>query len=708
MAIVKKFRIISYKKEKSFISLENISVSFKKNHQILNNVSLNIPRGQILGLLGPNGAGKSTLMNVISGLIKPNYGKIKIDNDDITDLPIYLRTKKFKISIIPQFGGLFASLTTEQNIRAVAEILIKDQSFIDIKINELISKFELDSVKEIEAKYLSGGQKRRLVIAMGLISKPDIILMDEPLAALDPQTIQMLQNTIVKLQTDFNLTIIITDHQARDLLAICDKAIILSNSKIVASGTPNDLINDESANKFYFGNNFQFNWFMSNSIKINNKINNFDKIISVSGDKSLSIRWVLFSSIANGKSKAINLLLSEDVLAAINAVKKLGINVKLNTKSCTIYGNGLDGYQYKKNIVINAKNSGTLGRLIMGILIDTPYKITIIGDKSLSKRDFNRVAEPLSKFGANIKLTKKGLPLTIKGSKNLYPIRYLEKKGSAQCKSSVIFAGLKSEGKTTIKAKKSRNHTELLCKYLNLPVKVKKNKNYDLIEVRKAKKVKTLNYKIPSDISSASFFIVLTALSDNSKLLIKNVNINPTRIGIITILKKMGVNIKFKNLQKYKGEVIADIFVNSSKKLKAINCPSRLNSEAIDEFLIIFLVAAKAKGVSYFKDVSELNQKESPRLKWGSKILNKMGIKTITTDSSIKIFGNPNLKIKKKIVIKNYLKDHRVFMTSIIAALTFGGSWDIHDKNSIKTSFPEFLDIIDKLKNSLKNHQKYR
>jgi lipopolysaccharide export system ATP-binding protein len=259
MTIVKKFRIISYKDKKSFISLENISVAYKKNHQILDNVSLDIPRGQILGLLGPNGAGKSTLMNVISGFIKPNYGSIKINNQNITDLPIYIRTKKFKISIIPQFGGLFASLTTEENIRAVAEILIKDKSFIDIKINELISKFELDSVKKIEAKYLSGGQKRRLVIAMGLISKPDIILMDEPLAALDPQTIQMLQNTIVKLQTDFNLTIIITDHQARDLLAICDKAIILSNSKIVASGTPKDLIKDESANKFYFGKNFQFN-----------------------------------------------------------------------------------------------------------------------------------------------------------------------------------------------------------------------------------------------------------------------------------------------------------------------------------------------------------------------------------------------------------------------------------------------------------------
>ena len=258
MAVVKKFRIISYKKEKSFISLENVSVAFKKNHQILDNVSLKIPKGQILGLLGPNGAGKSTLMNVISGLIKPNYGKIKINDNDISNLPIYIRTKKFKMSIIPQFGGLFASLTTEQNIRAVAEILIKDKSFIDIKINELIAKFELDSVKKIEAKFLSGGQKRRLVIAMGLISKPDIILMDEPLAALDPQTIQMLQNTIIKLQMDLNLTIIITDHQARDLLAICDKAIILSNSKIVASGTPNDLIKDDIANKFYFGKNFQF------------------------------------------------------------------------------------------------------------------------------------------------------------------------------------------------------------------------------------------------------------------------------------------------------------------------------------------------------------------------------------------------------------------------------------------------------------------
>ena len=437
---------------------------------------------------------------------------------------------------------------------------------------------------------------------------------------------------------------------------------------------------------------------MSNSAKISNKINMFDKTISVSGDKSLSIRWVLFSSIANGKSKAFNLLLSEDVLATINAVKKLGIKVKLNKKFCTIFGNGPNGYNFKKNIIIDAQNSGTLGRLIMGILINTPNKIKIIGDKSLSRRDFKRIAEPLRKFGAKIKLTKKGLPLTIVGNNHLRPIKYLEHKGSAQCKSSVIFAGLKTEGKTFIKAKKSRNHTELLCKHLNLPIKVKKTKKYDLIEVSKAKTIKPLNYKIPSDISSAAFFIVLTALSDNSKLLIKNVNINPSRIGIITILKKMGVKVKFKNKQKYKGEIISDIYVSSSKKLTAINGPSKLNSEAIDEFLIIFLVAAKANGTSYFKNIGELNQKESPRLKWASKILGKMGIKTITTDSSIKIFGKPNLKINKQIVIKGFLKDHRVFMTSVIAALSFGGDWDIHDKDSIKTSFPKFLNIINDLR----------
>ena len=434
-------------------------------------------------------------------------------------------------------------------------------------------------------------------------------------------------------------------------------------------------------------------------IEITKKIKSFKKSIYVSGDKSLSIRWVLFASLADGVSKAQNLLMSEDVFAAIKVLKKLGIKVNTKNNIFKIYGKGINGFKYKKNIILDAENSGTLGRLILGLLINTPYPIKLIGDKSLSKRDFKRISDPLTKFGTTFKLHKnKSLPLTISGSKKLKPIYFEEKKGSAQCKSAVIFGGMRANGLTLIKAKKSRNHTELLCKYLKLPLKIKKKKNYDLIEVKKVKKIKPLNYKIPSDISSSAFFIVLTALSNNSKLLIKDVNINPSRIGIVTILKKMGVNIQFRNKKNYKGEVIADILIVSSKKLKAINCPPKLNSGAIDEFLVIFLVAAKADGISYFKNIGELNQKESPRLKWGSKILKKMGIKTITTNNSIKIFGNPNLKIIKKIVIKDYLKDHRVFMTSVIAGLTFGGKWNIHDKDSIKTSFPKFLDIINDLK----------
>ncbi|MDA9880607.1 3-phosphoshikimate 1-carboxyvinyltransferase [Candidatus Pelagibacter sp.] len=439
---------------------------------------------------------------------------------------------------------------------------------------------------------------------------------------------------------------------------------------------------------------------MTNSIVIKKKLKNFNKKIVVSGDKSISIRWVLFASLASGNSKAENLLISEDVKAAIKTVRKLGIKVISNNKFCKIYGKGINGFNYKRNLTLNAENSGTLGRLILGFLINTTKSIKLIGDKSLSTRDFKRISDPLSKFGGVFKLkNKKNLPLTIYESKNLRSISYLENRGSAQCKSAVIFAGMRTSGTTLIKAKKSRNHTELMCKYLKLPVTVENKKNYDLIKVKKVKKIKPFDYKIPSDISSSAFFIILTALSKNSKLLIKDVNINPTRIGVISILKKMGVNIIFQNQKTYKEEKLADIKIEGGKKLKAINCPTNLNSGAIDEFLVIFLVAAKAKGISYFKDLAELNQKESPRLKWGSKILNMMGVKNIVTNSSIKIYGNPNLKIRKKIIIKNYLKDHRVFMTSVIASLSFGGEWHIYDKDSIKTSFPNFLKIINELKN---------
>ena len=437
-----------------------------------------------------------------------------------------------------------------------------------------------------------------------------------------------------------------------------------------------------------------------NSIVINKKIKSYNSKIKIDGDKSLSIRWVLLASQANGISTAYNLLMSEDVMASINSIKKLGIKVKIYKNYCKIFGNGINGFNYKKNLIIDAKNSGTFGRLILGLLVKSPQKIKLIGDNSLSKRDFSRITEPLKKFGVKFfHKTKNKLPLLILGSQSLKVINYLEDKGSAQCKSSVMLAALNASGTTSIKAKKSRNHSELLFKYLKIPIRIRRTKKYDFIDIKQPKEIRAFNYQIPGDISSSAFFMVLTTLANNSKLLIKNVNVNPSRIGVITILKGMGAKILLKNQKNYRGEKISDILIKSSNKLKAINCPTELNSSAIDEFLVIFLAAAKAKGISYFKDLSELNQKESPRLNWGSKILNMMGVKTELTKNSIKIYGQPNLEITKPIIIKNYLKDHRVFMMSTIAALTCGGQWKIHDKDSINTSFPSFLKIIKKINN---------
>ena len=429
-------------------------------------------------------------------------------------------------------------------------------------------------------------------------------------------------------------------------------------------------------------------------IKINNKIKKFNKVLSIEGDKSLSIRWALIASQSEYKSKSVNLLLSEDVINTLKCLRRLGVKIKMRKNFCEINGVGLNGFKYKKNLILDAGNSGTLGRLLMGLLTHSKKTIKIKGDKSLSKRDFFRIIEPLKKFGAEFKSNFGKLPITIKGTKNPNPIFYNETKGSAQIKSSLMLAALNTNGETIIKSKKSRNHSELLFKHLRLPIKVLKKKDYDLIKIKGKKKIPALNYKIPSDISSCAFFIVLTILSKNSKLIIRNVNINPSRVGILYILSMMGAKIHKMNLRKYKGEKIADLIIKSTKTIKAINCPSKLNSSAIDEFLLIFLVAAKAKGISYFKNLSELNEKESPRLKWGSKILNKMGVKNVLTNNSIKIYGNPNLEIKNKIVIKNFLKDHRVFMTSAIAALIFGGNWSIANKDAINTSFPSFLKKI--------------
>ena len=436
---------------------------------------------------------------------------------------------------------------------------------------------------------------------------------------------------------------------------------------------------------------------MNNYIQIRNKIRKFKKKIEISGDKSISIRCVLLASQAIGVSKIYNLLESEDVLNSLKSIKRLGINYEKFKDYYKIEGLGLAGYNTQKRIKLYAGNSGTFARLILGLLANSNNEISVVGDKSLSVRDFSRITDPLEKFGLKIKSNKSKLPVKIKGSNYLRPINYFEKLGSAQCKSAVIFAALKTPGITKIIAKKSRNHTELLLKSLRFPIKVVPKKNYDIIEVKGQHNFNGFNYRVPGDISSSSFFLVLTLLSKDSELIIKNINVNKSRIGVIKILNKMNAKILLKNKKKYKGEETSDIIVSSKKNLKGINCPKSLNSSAIDEFLIIFLAAAKAKGVSTFKNLGELNNKESPRLDIAVNFLKKIGIKVTRKKNDIKIYGNPKLELNGNYHIKNFKKDHRVFMMSCIAALSLGGKWKIYDTDSVNSSFPNFIKIIKKL-----------
>ena len=258
MGIIKKFRIKSFKNINSIIEFENVSLAYG-NRLILDNISFKINEGQIFGMLGPNGVGKSTIFNLITGLINPLNGKIKIAGEDTTKYPIYLRTKKFKVGYMPQYGGYFNDLTLHDNLKAISEIVIDNKAYRSERINYLISKFELDNLKDIKAKFLSGGQKKKLVIALSLLSEPRVLLLDECFAALDVLTIKMLQEIIVNLQQENKITICICDHQARDLLACVDIAMILNNGNIIAQDTPSNLVKNISAKNAYFGESFKFN-----------------------------------------------------------------------------------------------------------------------------------------------------------------------------------------------------------------------------------------------------------------------------------------------------------------------------------------------------------------------------------------------------------------------------------------------------------------
>ena len=373
---------------------------------------------------------------------------------------------------------------------------------------------------------------------------------------------------------------------------------------------------------------------------ISSKISSFKSVIKVDSDKSLSIRSFLIGAISQKISIAKNVLESEDVKSAINACRKLGVKIeRIGTNNYKIYGKGLGSFFAKKNTTLNLGNSGTLARLLIGILSTTPnINIKILGDRSLNKRNMKELINLMSEFGASfLPKNKNNFPLKIISSNMPIGINY--RAGvSAQLKSAVILAGLNSNGNTIIKERvNSRDHTENLLSKNKRAIKIKQGKE-KIIKVFGKRQLSQINLNVSGDPSSAAFFVALTLLNSNSYIKINNVGLNPTRIGFYKILMKQKAKLKFVNIKIENNEISGDILVQSCK-LKPIKSAANMYASTTDEYLLLFLIAGLQNGVSIFKGISELANKESSRAYEMKKILNQIGIKCILNKNEMKIFG---------------------------------------------------------------------
>lgn len=434
------------------------------------------------------------------------------------------------------------------------------------------------------------------------------------------------------------------------------------------------------------------------NVYINSKIPPFKKIIEVDSDKSLSIRSFLIGSISQNVSVVKNVLESEDVKSTIFACRKLGIKIKkIKPKQYKIFGKGLGSFFAKKNTTLNLGNSGTLARLLIGILSTSPnIQIKIMGDKSLNSRNMKNLIYLMSKFGAFfLPRNKSTFPLTLISSQMPIGIKY--KAGvSAQLKSAVILAGLNSYGNTIIEEKIiSRDHTENLLKKNSNVIKIKKEKN-KIIEIIGKKKLTPLNINVSGDPSSAAFFVALTLLSQNSSIKIKNVGLNPSRIGFYKILKKQNAKLKFLNLKKENNEIRGDILVQSCK-LKPLKTGANMYPSTTDEYLLLFLIASFQDGVSSFKGISDLANKESSRANEMKKILNQIGIKCRLSQNEMKIYGKKKINVKNKKIVVGNLGDHRIAMCAFLLAVLTKTKTHIKNFETVFTSSPSFLKIMKTL-----------
>lgn len=427
------------------------------------------------------------------------------------------------------------------------------------------------------------------------------------------------------------------------------------------------------------------------------KLPKFVGTINIPGDKSISHRALIIGSQATGIVKVSNLLESADVFSTMNALRKFGVDIIKRGKDYYVYGLVVGGLK-EYNGTINCGNSGTTARLLMGLLSTYPITINFTGDKSLSKRPMGRVINLLREFGAN------ALP----ENKNTMPFKFLgsyvglqnDQKlnvPSAQLKSAWCLAALNTKGISTLEERfETRDHTEIMLKYLNANIKVKKSKNKKIISIFGKTPIDAKDISVPGDISSAAFMIILALISKNSKVIIKNVLLNPTRTGILDVLKKMKAKIKIKNKKTICGEVVGDIEAKSSN-LKAALVPEKMAPRLIDEYPILFIAACFAKGTSQFKGIEELRVKESDRIQSMELGLKPLGVKISSTKNSVKITGTNSFKLNKKIKI-DAKGDHRIARSFFILSQVLNKPFKIKDFNYVKTSFPSFTKTINKLK----------
>ena len=432
------------------------------------------------------------------------------------------------------------------------------------------------------------------------------------------------------------------------------------------------------------------------SLKLNYKIKPFNKSIKVDSDKSLSIRSFLIGSISQDISSAKNVLESEDVVSTINCLKKLGVKIKKDKPgSYKIYGKGFGSLFAKRNLILNFGNSGTLARLLIGILSTTPdIEIKIQGDHSLNKRSMKKLINIMSEFGAEFfPKNKFNFPLKLISTEMPVCINY--KAGvSAQLKSAVILAGLNAYGTTEIiEDKRSRDHTENILIKNSQAIKIKKGKK-KIIKIFGKKFLNQIDINIPGDPSSAAFFTALTLLNKDSSLKIKNVGLNPTRIGFYELLKKHGAKIHFNNKRKKNNEVTGDINIKSGKLKKPIISSEEFYEKTTDEFPILFCIAALTKGTSIFKGIKDLANKESNRIKEMQNILRQIGVKSVATKNKLKIYGKNFIEGKGKKINVPSLGDHRICMSSFVFALLTGAEVKIKNFETVFTSSPSFLKIM--------------